>query len=154
MLTTQKGNKALCTATPNKKAAGQACILITWIKWRVAQKQPKLWYHRSQGSQRSKRWTRSITCEDVAEAKHHRLSLNGQVTMDRTTDKWEWPESSSTLKHQEYCTLWHSIHKTIPIGIRSKNTRMENYEWLQFIIKPHLNQLTNQDFLPGNQYCK
>jgi hypothetical protein len=27
--TAQKGNKALCAATPNKQGAGQTCILIT-----------------------------------------------------------------------------------------------------------------------------
>jgi hypothetical protein len=43
-----------------------------------------------------------LTREDVAEAKHHRLSRNGQVMMDQTTDKWEQAESSITLKHQEY----------------------------------------------------
>jgi hypothetical protein len=43
-----------------------------------------------------------LTGEDVAEAKHHSLSWNGQVTMDRTSDEWERAETCSTLKHQEY----------------------------------------------------
>jgi hypothetical protein len=45
-----------------------------------------------------------LTTEGVAEAKHHRLSRNCQVTTNRTTDKWERTKSSSTLKHQEYST--------------------------------------------------
>jgi hypothetical protein len=53
---------------------------------------------------RDRRGNHKLTGDDVAEARHHRLSRNSQVTTDRTTDKWERPESNSTLKHQEYST--------------------------------------------------
>jgi hypothetical protein len=32
-----------------------------------------------------------LTEDNAAEAKHHRLSQNSQVTTDRTTNKWERP---------------------------------------------------------------
>jgi hypothetical protein len=32
-----------------------------------------------------------LTGDNAAEAKHHHLSKNSQVTTDRTTDKWERP---------------------------------------------------------------
>jgi hypothetical protein len=100
----KKGHKALCAATPNKQGAGQACILIMNLM-KGGTETPNAVVSQTPREPEIEGVNQKLTAEDVAEAKHHRLSRNCRVTTNRTTDKWERTKSSSRLKHQEYSTL-------------------------------------------------